>query len=125
MHIGGFEIIGGFVIFMVMLIFNSVGLFGSELMLVAIKIFFDFQHREGVIFMQPAIFCAAALRFIMVLYERDLNNHNQRIVDIKFASIMMPLVFIGAAGGEILHKMMSRIVQTTIFTILLILFSVM
>lgn len=124
MQIALFELLGGIVILVCTCISNSVGMLGAEFSLVAIKAFFNFSHKEGVILMQPTMLLAAAARFLLVFWERSENHHNQRVVDVKFASVMVPLVFLGDALGEILHAVISRVVETTIFMMLLAYFAI-
>ena len=117
MKFGAEEIIGTILIPIVFLICNSIGLNGAEILLPIIKIMFDFQQKDGVVLMQPAMFAAVLIRFLVIFNERHIEFKNQRKIDVKFTSIMVPLVFIGCVYGEILHKVFSRVIETTIFSV--------
>ena len=95
MIFGTSEIIGSFLIFCCVSVSHSVKMMGVELVLVIIKILFDFQHKEAVILLQPPMMVATLVMLSVAFLDRDQYFQNHRKVDIKFACVMMPMVFIG------------------------------
>jgi hypothetical protein len=63
MHIGGLEILGGFLLFFVVTISRSAELLGAELVLPVITIAFDYKQKESVDLIAPAILFGVFIKF--------------------------------------------------------------
>ena len=124
MHFGGLEIFGSIFITASISLTQSVRMLGAEIVMVVIKLFFDFRHKDTVILLQMPMMAATLILLSLAFLDRDQNHQNYRKVDIKFASVMMPMVFIGWALGEIFHKTMSRIIESSLFVFLLVYMSI-
>ncbi|CAI2368978.1 unnamed protein product [Moneuplotes crassus] len=118
MQIGVFEIVGGVLLFFVTVISKGIGLLGAGLVLPISKILFNLSHRESIEVASPAILFAVLIKFIALLIRKNEKYKNRRVVDFKFATVILPLVLIGAFWGEVFHAIIARAIESVIFCLI-------
>jgi hypothetical protein len=117
MHIGLYEILGSFALLFVVTVSRSTELIGAELVLPIIKLAFNFRHKESVELAAPAIWLAVLIKFIAALLRKDEKYKDRKVIDFKFATVIMPLVLVGAFWGEVVHGTVAPIIESTIFAL--------
>ena len=118
MEIGAFEIIGGIFLFFAIILSRSAELLGAELVLPIAKIAFDLEHKESVEVAAPAIWIAVLIKFIAALWKKDEEYEHRRVIDFKFATVITPLVLIGAFWGEVIHETLAPVLETFLFWVI-------
>lgn len=118
MQIGTFEIVGGALLFFVILVSRSVEFLGAELILPIAQISFDLDHRESIEVAAPGIWLAVLIKFTAAMWHKDKKYKDRRVLDFKFAVVIMPLCLIGAFWGEVLHATLASEIETLFFCII-------
>ncbi|CAI2367806.1 unnamed protein product [Moneuplotes crassus] len=118
MNIGTFEIVGGFMLFFVIIVSRSVEFMGAELILPIAKISFNLEHRESLEVASPGIWIAVFIKFIAALLKKNKKYQNRRVLDFKFATVIMPLVLVGAFWGEVLHSTVAPVIESLFFCVI-------
>lgn len=119
MHIGFYEILGGILLFLCVAVSRSTELMGAELVLPIIKIAFNFKHKESVELAAPAIWLSVLIKFIAAMLRKDERYKDRKVIDFKFAAVIMPLVLIGAFWGEVIHGTVAPIIESAILALVI------
>lgn len=61
----------------------------------------------------PAIWAAVFIKFLAALLRKDEKHKDRRAIDFKFATVIMPIVLIGAFWGEVIHGTVAPIISAT------------
>lgn len=117
MHIGVIEVLGGALLFFVVMISRSAELLGAELVLPVVTVAFDFRQRESVELAAPAILIGVFIKFGAAFFKKNKKYKSRKVIDFRFAAVIMPLVLIGTTWGWIVHRTIAKILESVLLAL--------
>ena len=105
----------GGIIFILSWVSNSIGFSGMEVAIPALKIGLDMDHKYAVALAHPIQLFVMLVRFWYFSTKKTRFYGDISMIDVRFASVMVPLIIIGAVIGQELYYVGSRILETTLF----------
>ena len=119
--LNGIEIAGIFFTILILALSNSGGLGGGGSMIPIIIIFFGFGTKQAIGLSNASIAISSICRyFFNSKKSHPYKNGKGVLVDYNIASLMLPMIVVGATIGVMLNKILPIIVVTIILTILLL-----
>ena len=119
--LNGIEIAGIFCTILILATSNSGGLGGGGSMIPIIIIFFGFGTKQAIGLSNASIAVSSICRyFFNSKKSHPYKNGKGVLVDYNIASLMLPMIVVGATIGVMLNKILPIIVVTIILTILLL-----
>ena len=119
--LNGIEIAGIFFTILILATSNSGGLGGGGSMIPIIIIFFGFGTKQAIGLSNASIAISSICRyFFNSKKSHPYKNGKGVLVDYNIASLMLPMIVVGATIGVMLNKILPIIVVTIILTILLL-----
>ena len=120
------ESIGGYVVIFILCASNMGGLGGGGAVIPLAMIFFGFNTKES-ISLSNASLCVASICRYFVNWPKThpYKNGTGVLVDYNIASLMLPMIVVGATTGVMVNKVLPSVVIAVILTILLLAISYM
>ena len=119
------EWVGNFVTIIVLLVSNCGGLGGGGAFIPVAMIFYGFNAKQAIGLSNASICVASIIRYIVNFKKsHPLKNGKGVLVDYNVASLMLPMIVVGATTGVMINKILPPIIVAIIFTILLVFFNI-
>jgi uncharacterized membrane protein YfcA len=109
-HIFSMEIVGGFVLMVIIGMAAASGIGGGGLVMPIVIIFFGFYAPEAVPLSNFSILTAAVLRFIMNFSQKHPEREERTSIDYDTVLCLMPMVLLGSMMGVLLNKILPSLV---------------
>ena len=119
------EWVGNFVTVIVLLVSNCGGLGGGGAFIPVAMIFYGFNAKQAIGLSNASICVASIIRYIVNFKKsHPLKEGKGVLVDYNVASLMLPMIVVGATTGVMINKILPPIIVAIIFTILLVFFNI-
>ena len=120
------EYIGGYVVIFILCASNMGGLGGGGAVIPLAMIFFGFGTKQSISLSNASVCVASICRyFVNWPKTHPYKNGTGVLVDYNIASLMLPMIVVGATTGVIINKVLPSVVVAVILTILLLAISYM
>lgn len=120
----GIEVLGYFMMIFVMFTSNLGGLGGGGAVIPVCMIFFGFDTKQSIALSNATTVISSFVRYLINFKKpHPYKGSHGVIVDYNAASLMLPMITIGATVGQILNKILPSVVIATMLTILLLVVS--
>ena len=117
----GIEILGSFLVFFILLTANMGGLGGGGALIPICMLFFGFDTKQAIAQSNASIFVSAVARYLFNFNKtHPYKNGRGVLVDYNVASLMLPIITVGATVGVILNAILPSIIIAVLLTLLLI-----
>jgi uncharacterized membrane protein YfcA len=119
------EWIGNVATFFVLLISNCGGLGGGGAIIPVAIFFYGFDAKQAIGLSNASICMASICRYLINFNKtHPLKNKTGVLVDYNIASLMLPMIVVGATTGVMLNKILPPVIVSVVFTLLMVFFSV-
>lgn len=115
------EIVGCFAIFTLLTIANIAGLGGGGSVIIIAMVFFGFDTKQAIAQSNASIFISSVLRYAWNFrVSHPYKDGKGVLVDYNVASLMLPVIIIGASLGVMLNKIFPSLVIAIFLVVCLI-----
>ena len=117
----GWEILGCFVLPLMLGFANIGGIGGGGLIIPVLMALFGFGPQNAVALSNSTIFVAATIRYFMFsIHEKNPHDPQKTVIDYTLASVMMPIVLAGSYLGALANILFPEAILAILICILLI-----
>ena len=118
------EWIGNFVTFLVLLVSNCGGLGGGGAIIPVMLLFYGFDAKQSIGISNASICMASICRYLINFNKtHPLKEGKGILVDYNIASLMLPMIVVGATTGVMINKILPPIIVSVVFTLLISFFT--
>ena len=115
------EIFGCVVTFVGLLTSNMGGLGGGGVIIPVAMVFFGFNTKQAIAQSNASIFVSSVARYLFNFNQsHPYKNGRGILVDYNIASLMLPMITVGASVGSIVNKILPSFMIAILLTVLLI-----
>ena len=119
------EWFGNIMTLIVLLTSNFGGLGGGGALIPVAMIFYGFDTKQAIGLSNASICVASICRYIFNFNKsHPLKQGKGVLVDYNIASLMLPMIVVGATTGVMVNKILPPIIVAIVFTILLVFFTI-
>lgn len=99
-----------------MIVANCGGNGGGGALIPIIVVFFKFDPKKGIVLSNATIFLSGLIRYVINGDKRHpLKDGTTVLVDYSVATLMLPMIIVGAALGVMVNEMLSELIVSIIF----------
>lgn len=121
----GFEFCGCILTFIVLFIANCGGVGGGGALIPVVLVFYGFDMKESIAQSNASILVSSIARYLYNFNKpHPLKEGKGVLVDYNIASLMLPMITVGATIGVMLNKILPGVVCASLLTVVLIIFTV-
>ena len=115
------EVLGYFMTFLILLTSNMGGLGGGGAVIPIAMVFFGFDTKQSIALSNATIVVASLARYLFNFNKpHPYKGTHGVLVDYNVASLMLPMITIGATVGQMLNKILPSVVIAIMLTLLLV-----
>ena len=115
------EVLGYIVTCFILLASNMGGLGGGGSVIPIAMVFFGFDTKQSIALSNATIMVASLVRYIYNFNKpHPYKGTHGVLVDYNVASLMLPMITVGATVGQILNKILPSVVIAIMLTLLLL-----
>lgn len=115
------EYVGSILILVLLFISNVGGLGGGGAVIPLAMVFFGFDTKQAIAQSNASIFVASVARYLWNFNKtHPYKNGTGVLVDYNVASLMLPMIIVGASVGVLLNKMFPAMVIAIVLAVLML-----